>query len=209
MSLDILVRAVPSAKKETLEKYYDAFVATFLKFNINTPLRQAAFLAQCAHESGSFTATVENLNYSKEALVKVWPKHFASVAFATAYHRQPEKIANRAYRDRMGNGDEASGDGWRYRGRGFIQLTGKNNYAAYGKAIGVDTVKQPELIEQPLHIVMSAGWFWNTNSLNSLADKEDTLGITKRINGGTHGLEDRKSKYETARKVLVASGAIK
>lgn len=208
MSIEKLVKAFPGAKRENLEKYLIPFQTTFAKFDINTVQRQAAFLAQCAHESANFSAVIENLNYSKEALVKIFPKHFPDLAFATPYHRNPEKIANRAYRSRMGNGDEASGDGWRYRGRGLIQLTGKNNYAAYGAYISVDFVKEPELMEKPINLVQSAGWFWQTNGLNVFADKDDIVTMTKRINGGTHGLEDRKLKYETAKKVLLALGKI-
>lgn len=208
MSIDKLAKAFPLAKRENLEKYYDGILETLKKFDISTPQRQAAFLAQCAHESANFSAVVENLNYSKEALVKVWPKHFPSIAFATAYHRNPQKIANRAYRDRMGNGPEESGDGWRYRGRGFIQVTGKNNYTLCGKALGLDLVSTPELLEDPKYIVLSAGWFWNANGLNAFADKEDIVNMTKRINGGTHGLEDRLKKYNEAKKVFLDSGKL-
>lgn len=208
VDVDILVKALPLAKRENLEKYVGPLKIAFLKYNIDTINRQAAFLAQCAHESANFSATVENLNYSKESLVKVWPKHFPTLEFAAAYHRQPEKIANRAYRNRMGNGDEASGDGWRYRGRGLIQLTGKNNYEAYGKAVAIDFVKEPELMDKPVNHVLSAAWFWETNGLNAFADKEDIVGMTKRINGGTHGLQDRLSKYDKIKKVLTENGLI-
>lgn len=208
MSLDILVKCFPFAKKSDLEKYHGAIVDTFKKFDINTPLRQAAFLSQCAHESGNFSAVVENLNYSKEALVRVWPRHFSTIEFAAPYHRKPEKIANRAYRNRMGNGDEASGDGWKYRGRGVIQVTGKTNYSICGKALNVDLIAQPELLQTPMYAILSAGWFWDSNKLNALADKEDTLAVTKRINGGTHGLEDRKMKLLIAKRILLTSGAI-
>ena len=208
MSIAKLVKAFPGAKKHILETYHSAILQACEQFELDTIERQAAFLSQCAHESGNFNSIVENLNYSAEALVKVWPKHFPNITFAKPYHRKPEKIANRAYRNRMGNGNEASGDGYRYRGRGFIQVTGRSNYEACGEALGIDLVSNPELLEQPEYVVLSAGWFWSDNSLNALADKEDIVGLTKRINGGTHGLEDRKSKYATAKKALTELGKL-
>lgn len=208
MNYKTILKAFPSAKEEVVQKYYIGILNTFSKYQINTVQRQAAFLSQCAHESANFNSVVENLNYSKEALVRVWPKHFTSIASATPYHRNPEKIANRAYRNRMGNGDESSGDGWRYRGRGFIQVTGKNNYTACGQELGLDLVNSPELLELNDNVALSAGWYWDTNKLNGLADKDDLWTITKRINGGTHGWDDRLQKYNKAKKVLNELGII-
>lgn len=173
---------------------------TMQEFLINTPARRAAFLAQCAHESGGFRSLIENLNYSAQGLMTTWPQRFP-FQIAALYARQPEKIANRAYGNRLGNGDEASGDGWRYRGRGVIQLTGKNNYQACGAALKLDLVKSPELVEQLLHACRTAGWFWSSRNLNVLADAGDFVGITKGINGGLNGLEDRKRYWAAAKKV--------
>lgn len=167
--------------------------------------RQASFLAQTAHESASFTAVKENLNYSAKALRAVFKKYFPTDELAEQYARQPEKIANRVYANRMGNGDEASGDGWRFRGRGLIQLTGKNNYTSCSADIHVDLIANPEWLESPQGAVSSALWYWNKNNLNSYADVEDIRGMTKRINGGYHGLDDRIAKYNKAKEILGAS----
>ena len=186
------------------EEWIDAINETFDRFDISTPERQACFLGQCAHESGGFTALKENLNYSAEGLTKVWPKRFPSFDVAQSYHRNPEKIANKVYADRMGNGNEASGDGFKYRGRGLIQLTGKDNYRACGEALGVDLVEEPDLVSTPQYAALSAGWFWDKNKLNQFADANDMTGLTKRINGGTHGLDDRVARTQTAIDVLMA-----
>lgn len=186
------------------EEWIDAINETFDRFDISTPERQACFLGQCAHESGGFTALKENLNYSAEGLTKVWPKRFPSLDAAQPYHRNPEKIANKVYADRMGNGNEASGDGFKYRGRGLIQLTGKDNYRACGEALGVDLVEEPDLVSTPQYAALSAGWFWDKNKLNQFADANDMTGLTKRINGGTHGLDDRVARTQTAIDVLMA-----
>lgn len=168
------------------------------EFAITTPIRQAAFIAQTAHESIGFTALRENLNYSATALTATWPSRFPTDV-AAQYARQPEKIANRAYANRLGNGDEGSGDGWRYRGRGIIQVTGKDNYRSCGATLGLDLVSSPELLEDITHAFRSGGWFWNNRSLNALADQGDFLGITKKINGGTNGLADRERYYARAK----------
>lgn len=168
------------------------------RFEINTPLRIAAFLAQCAHESGGFTRLVENLNYSAEALTRVWPKRFPSMEIAMRYHRQQEKIANSVYASRMGNGPESSGEGWKYRGRGLKQLTGKTNYTACGQGLGVDLVVNPDLLTNPEFASLSAGWFWKTNNCSPLADAREFELLTKRINGGLIGLADRKARYAKA-----------
>jgi putative chitinase len=160
-------------------------------------------LSQLAHESAGFTATSENLYYRAEALSRVWPSRFPP-GVAESYAMQPEKIANKAYCDRMGNGDEASGDGWKYRGKGLIQLTGKDNYQRFSDATGVDAVGNPELLAEPEMAALSAGWFWASNGLNALADAKDVVGMTKRINGGTHGLDDRQAKYAKVTESMLA-----
>lgn len=171
------------------------------KYEIATPKRIAAFLAQVAHESGGFTALIENLNYSADALRRTWPKRFDAKT-AQLYARKPEKIANRVYSSRMGNGDEASGDGWRYRGRGLIQTTGKENYAKLAQHIGKDLATTVVYCETLDGAVESACFYWKTNDLNDLADSGDFVSITKRINGGTIGLTDRLEKYKKALKAL-------
>ncbi|MCL2760773.1 MAG: peptidoglycan-binding protein [Desulfuromonadales bacterium] len=167
------------------------------KYDINTTLRIAAFLAQCGHESIGFTAVKENSNYSAEALTKTWPQHFPA-SIASQYARQPEKIANRAYANRMGNGSEASGDGWKYRGRGVIQLTGKDNYKAFANATGKTLEAVISYLETKEGAVESACWYWSTRNLNKYADNKDITGMTKIINGGTNGLADRQALYKKA-----------
>lgn len=173
-------------------------------YEINNNLRCAAFLAQCIHESGGFVFLTENLNYRAESLMKVWPRHFPNLTIAKQYERNPEKIANKAYANRMGNGDESSGDGWRYCGRGLIQLTGKSNYQAFADSIETPLEVIPGYLQTFEGAVQSACWFWETNNLNTLADKKDILGLTKKINGGTIGLDDRIKHYEHALHVLGA-----
>jgi putative chitinase len=185
-------------------EWIDAINATFEKFDISTPERQACFLGQCAHESGGFTALSENLNYSAASLCRVWPKRFPTVTDGQNYERNPQKIANKVYANRMGNGDEESGEGFAYRGRGLIQLTGKSNYEACGEAIGVDLVSNPDLVATPEYATLSAGWFWDKNNLNKFADENDMTGLTKKINGGTHGIEDRVARTQLALDVLSA-----
>lgn len=184
------------------EEWIDAINQTFETFGIDTEVQQASFLGQCAHESNNFTALVENLNYKAESLCKVWPKRFPTLEMAQPYHRNPEKIANHVYANRMGNGDEASGEGFAYRGRGLIQLTGKANYQACGDALGVDLVSDPDLVSTPQYAALSAGWFWSTHHLNNIA--EDITAVTKKINGGTIGLEDRVAKTQAVLDVLTA-----
>lgn len=163
-----------------------------------TGKRLAMWIAQCGHESDSFTRLVENLNYSAPGLHRVWPKRFPTVADAVPYMRQPEKIANKVYANRMGNGDEGSGDGWRFRGRGLIQLTGRANYKACGGGLGVDLVGDPGLLSDPRWASLSAGWFWQTRKLNALSDAGDVEAVTRKINGGTTGLQDRLVRYDRA-----------
>jgi putative chitinase len=169
------------------------------KFNITNPLRLSHFLSQCAHESGNFKFLRENLNYSADGLLKVFPKYFKDKATAEAYARKPEKIANRVYASRMGNGDEASGDGYKFAGKGFIQLTGRSNYTEFSKFIGEDCVANPELVATK-YPLSSAAFFFNKNNLWAICDKgahDDIVkDVTKRVNGGTHGLDDRLAKFK-------------
>ena len=176
------------------EKWCIPLQFTCDKFEINTPERIAGFLAQVGHESGGLRFTVENLNYRADALTRVWPSRFPP-GIAESYAMQPERIANRAYADRMGNGDEASGEGWAYRGRGLIQLTGKDAYAAFSLAADNEALLNPDLVAEPELAALSAGWFWSRNSLNVLADSKDIVGMTRRVNGGTNGLDDRQMRY--------------
>ena len=182
---------------EDIDKYFPALAAAMEEFEINSPKRMAMFLAQCAHESSYFRMTRENLNYSADGLRKIFPKYFKD-RDANEYNRQPEKIANVVYASRMGNGDEDSGDGWRFCGRGFIQLTGRSNYTAFGTALGVDLINNPQYLESPEGAARSAAWFWHKNGLNKYADADDIVSCTKRVNGGTIGLEDRKEIWEEA-----------
>lgn len=200
-SIDELSQIFPHAKSANLQKYCDAVNAAMEEFGIDTPGRQAMFLAQCGHESGQFSVVEENLNYRAETLLKVFPKYFRDVD-PNDYARQPEKIANRVYSSRMGNGDESSGDGYRYRGRGLIQLTGKNNYVKCGDALGVDLTENSDYLSTPEGAARSAAWFWSANGLNKFADANDNLGATKRINGGTNGLDERNELYANACSVL-------
>jgi putative chitinase len=168
-------------------------------FKIDTALRLSHFLAQCGHESAGFKAIQENLNYGAKGLLGIFKKYFSTEAKALQYERKPEKIANLVYGSRMGNGDEASGDGYKFRGRGYIQLTGKNNYVAFGKAINEDIAVNPDLVATK-YPLLSAAWFWSSNSLNALADKgaddASVTAITKRVNGGTIGLPDRIKHFK-------------
>jgi putative chitinase len=176
---------------------------------IATPGRQAAFLAQVLLESDELRTLQESLNYSSQRLRQVWPQRFPDDATANAYSHNPQKLANSVYANRIGNGNEASGDGWSFRGRGLIQLTGRANYAKFGKAMNVDAVGDPDLLLQPAGAALSAGWFWQSNGLNEVADQ--TVGshgddkfteLTKRINGGTQGLDQRKAYWNHVREVL-------
>jgi putative chitinase len=184
-----------------IEHWCDALNKILPDYDISTPQRIAAFLAQCAHESGGFTALHENLNYRPETLCKVWP-HYFNESNVNDYAHQPEKIANRAYAGRMGNGDEASGDGWNYCGRGLIQLTGKNNYQAFADSIQTNISEIPAYLQTFEGAIQSACWFWENNNLNACADAGDIVKMTKIINGGTLGLEDRTARYNHALQVL-------
>ena len=168
-------------------------------FGVNTPLRLAHFLAQCGHESGGFRLTQENLNYSAKGLMGIFKKYFPTQALADAYARKPEKIANKVYGGRMGNGLEATGEGYKFRGRGYIQLTGKQNYTAFDLAVEDDILANPDLVSTK-HALASAAWFWKKNGLNLIADtgssSEVVTKITKRVNGGTIGLPDRIKHFK-------------
>ncbi len=186
------------------EAWTKPLINVFQKFDLSTPIRQAAFIAQCGHESDGFRVLVENLNYSADGLHSVFKKYFPTIDETAAYARQPEKIANKVYADRLGNDSEESGDGWKFRGRGLIQITGKDSYRAFGVAVGQDFLSNPDLVAQPIWAAESAGWFWNAHHLNAIADSEDTRLLTYKINGGFNGLEDRVRRYGMARSVLVA-----
>ena len=181
---------------------YLPFIATVLpKFGIDTPLRKAHFLAQVAHESGGLKYSKENLNYSAQGLRSVFGKYFRTMEIAQSYARKPEKIANKVYADRMGNGNEASGDGWKYKGRGLIQLTGKENYQNFSQDYGVDCVNNPDLLLDPEWALTSACWFWKKRNLNRYADNDDILMVTKRINGGINGLNDRQQYLDSLKRI--------
>ena len=176
----------------------------FHRYEINTPERQAAFIGQCAHESMNFTKLEENMNYSAEGLMKTWPSRFPTLESAKPYHRNPEKIANKVYAGRMGNGPEETGEGWLYHGRGLIQLTGKDNYTLAGDALNMDFIHSPDYVLVPKYAALTAGWFWNKRNLNKEADAKDFTGMTKKINGGTIGLDDRIAHIKHAQEVLTA-----
>lgn len=183
------------------QQWAPALTDAMARFEINTPARQAAFLAQVAHESGRFTVIEENLNYRADRLTAVFPRHFIQQE-AQAYARQPARIANRVYSGRLGNGDEASGDGWRFRGRGLIQITGRDNYHACGDWLGVDLLADPDRLLDPALAALSAGWFWHFNGLNAPADRGDFARITLRINGGLNGQPDRPALWKQAQAAL-------
>jgi putative chitinase len=181
-------------------KWLQPLEDTFAKYDISTPQRQAAFLGQCQHESANFKVLQENLNYSAEGLMKTWPSRFPNKEIADQYARQPAKIAGKVYNGRMGNTSEE--EAAKFLGRGLIQLTGKENYERCGSGLGVDLVSNPDWLLDPQYATLSAGWFWNKHNLNALADAGDFETMTKRINGGLHGLDDRKAKIAKAEQVL-------
>ena len=182
------------------DKWYQPLIDTFAKYGINNTQRQACFIGQCAHESGNFKVLQENLNYSAEGLMKTWPSRFPTKEIADQYARQPAKIAGKVYNGRLGNTSEE--EAAKYLGRGLIQLTGKENYANCGSGIGVDLLSNPDLLSTAEYACLSAGWFWNKKGLNDLADTGDYETITKRINGGLIGLDDRKAKIAKAKEIL-------
>ena len=187
------------------EQWLDPLNETFDKYQINTPQRHACFLGQTLHESDNFKFTKENLNYSAKSLMATWPSRFPSLDIATQYERQPEKIASKVYVGRMGN--ETPEDAAKFIGRGLIQITGKENYTHCGEALNIDLIANPHLLEEPRYAMLSAGWFWNKKGLNALADEgtKDAFEVmTKRINGGLLGIDDRKAKMNEALKALGA-----
>ena len=192
-------------KNPYISHWHKALEQLFPDYEIDTPQRMAAFIAQCAHESGSFMFLTENLNYRWQSLRKVFPKYFPTDELAQDYANRPNKqeaIANRIYASRMGNGPEESGDGYRFRGRGLIQLTGRSNYTWFAASLEISPEEATEYLTTFEGAAQSACWFWETNKLNQWADKGDILTLTKRINGGTIGLEDRKKHYEHCLHVL-------
>jgi putative chitinase len=209
-----------AAKIKDPDKWLQPIIETCVEFEINTPQRVAAFLAQTSHESGGYTMLTENLNYRAATLAACWPNRFAEMGpnkkpkrdakgaliptkVAHSIAGKPELIANMVYSSRMGNGPPQSGEGWKYRGRGAKQLTGKDNYKRCGDALGVDLVANPDLLLEPLYAARSAGWFWKTNNLSPFADSGDIKGMTKKINGGYIGLEARQALYN---KIMAAMG---
>jgi len=190
------------------DEWFDALAEIMPKYEINTPNRIAGFIAQCAHESNNFKSLEENLNYSEKALNAVFGRYFGKgKRDAAEYARNPEKIANYVYQDEfrskrgaLGNTDD--GDGWRFRGRGIKQLTGRNNYTAFGKSVDMSAEEAAEYVATPAGAIESACWFWKTNKLEKYADADDNLGLTKKINGGTIGLEDRDKRYKDAKAIL-------
>ena len=211
VTLDNIISA--GVKPDVARQWLAPIQVACEKYQINTKFRIASFLAQCAHESGGFTMLEENLNYKAATLAACWPNRFAVLgpdkkpkkdekgkniptAVANSIAGKPELIANMCYSSRMGNGPAESGDGWKYRGRGLKQLTGKDNYTRCGAGIGADFVEHPELLLEPQYAALSASWFWSANKLDTFADKEDIEGMTKKINGGLIGIENRKKRYQ-------------
>jgi len=202
LTANLLAAAMPDASRQNIERYLAPLQHCISRYQLSTPLRLAHFLAQIGHESGALRYNEENLNYSAKALRAVFSRYFTTDAAADEYARHPQRIACRVYANRMGNGDEQCGDGWRYRGRGLIQLTGKDNYNAFGQYLNIDLLASPEQVAEPELAVGAAGWYWQKHDLNTLADADDIIAITRRINGGENGLDDRKARLETARIAL-------
>jgi putative chitinase len=200
LTLQQLKQLLP--KNQHVDHWHHVLEQLFQDYEINTPQRIAAFIAQCAHESAEFAIIKENLNYKWESLRKIFSKYFPTDELAQQYAHQQEKIANRIYANRMGNGSEESGDGYRYCGRGLIQLTGKSNYQAFADSLEMDVNDVPEYLATFEGAAQSACWFWENNNLNKFADTGDILKMTKVINGGTLGLEERKANYQHALNVL-------
>ena len=200
LTLDQLKQIIPKNKYQ--QHWFDILSQLLPDYEINTPQRIASFLAQCAHESGEFVFIKENLNYKAATLLKVFPKYFPDLALASQYAGKAERIANKVYANRMGNGPEESGDGYRYCGRGLIQVTGHDNYMWFANSLGITPEEASEYMETFEGAAQSACWFWETANLNTLADRGDIKAMTKTINGGYIGLEDRISHYEHALHVL-------
>lgn len=201
---EMVAALLPKAKD--IKEWYAAMAELFPQYGIDTPQRIAGFIAQCGHESAGFTVLEENLNYSEKGLMATFPKYFRDRSPA-AYERKPEAIANVVYANRMGNGSEKSGDGWKFRGRGVIQLTGFENYTNFGKAVGKDVDQVIKYLSTKKGALHSACWYWDSRNINATADAGDIVKMTKQINGGTIGLEDRKKHYEHALEILGVSGS--
>jgi len=201
LTLDQLKQMV---KNPHIDHWHEVLDQLLPDYDINTPLRVAHFIAQCAHESGNFVFIKENLNYRADSLMKTFKRYFPTLDLAQQYEKKPEKIANRVYANRMGNSDEASGDGWRYCGRGLIQLTGKDNYTFFAGSLGISVEDASEYLATFEGAAQSACWYWEQNNLNRFADANDVKGLTRAINGGYIGLEDRQKHTEHALHVLGA-----
>lgn len=193
-------RMIPD--NQFVDDWYNALNTILPEYSINTPERVSAFMAQCAHESQNFKVLKENLNYRANSLYKTFRKYFPSIAVAKEYELKPEKIANKVYASRMGNDDEASGDGYRYRGRGLIQVTGKDNYTLFAESVETPLEDIPDYLQTFEGAVQSACWFWEQNNLNTFADARDIVNLTLRINGGTIGLEHRVELYNRAKRIF-------
>ena len=204
MSILSLQQLKQMVKNPHIDHWHEALDQLLDDYEINTPLRVAHFVAQCAHESGNFVFIKENLNYKAASLQKIFGKYFSTAELAAQYANKPEKIANRVYANRMGNGDEASGDGWRYCGRGLIQLTGKDNYTFFAGSLNIPVEEASDYLATFEGAAQSACWFWEQNNLNRFADANDVKGLTKAINGGYIGIIDRISHTEHALHVLGA-----
>ena len=202
LSTDQMKTIIPDMNWGKAQAYLPHLNTVLPKYDINTNLRRAHFLAQLSHESGGLHYSEENLNYSAKALRITFKKYFETDELAQEYERQPEKIANRVYANRMGNGDEASGDGWKYRGRGLIQLTGKENYQNFSKDNGIDCVSNPDLILEPEWALTSACWYWKKRNINKYADADDLHMVTKRVNGGTIGILHRQHYLEAYKRLF-------
>jgi putative chitinase len=183
-------------------EWVDPLNETFQRYNISSVVQQAAFIGQCGHECGNFRILEENLNYKAATLMRLWPKRFPTQEIANEFAGNPRKIANKVYADRMGNRDEASGDGYRFRGRGALQLTGATNFYNAGKALGMDFWAEPDLVATPKYAALTAGWFWDTHKCNAVAQAQDWVKLTKIINGGTIGIEERLKHINQALSIL-------
>jgi len=202
LSREQLTELIPG--NPNIDQWYDAMEKLLNDYDINTPLRIAHFIAQCAHESGNFVFIKENLNYRAASLRKVFGKYFPTDALAAQYANKGEKIANKVYANRMGNGDEASGDGFRFCGRGLIQLTGRDNYTLFANSIDITVEEASEYLQTFEGAVQSACWYWKQNNLNRFADDNDVKGLTRAINGGYNGLAEREKHTQHALEILEA-----
>lgn len=196
-----LLRIMPNAGKQA-DLFAPHLSAAFARFQINTPARQASFIAQVGVESGQLTRLTESLIYSPERLLAVWPSRFPTLKQTEGYAHNAVALANKVYGGRMGNGDEASGDGWKFRGRGLLMITGRENYDKCGAACGYDLVTNPQFLDSPALACLSAGWFWSSHGLNEIADSGDQERVTRRVNGGISGLAQRKAMFDLALRVL-------